>query len=64
MKNNNNNNGKNLIYLACCGPTFPGSWALLAVIWKSFIVPVSIPSGALQWANQVKSKQQQQENCI
>lgn len=36
------------IYLACCGPTFPGSCALLAVIWKSAIAPDSIPNASLQ----------------
>lgn len=34
-------------YLACCGPTFPGSCALLAVIWKSAIAPDSMPSAVL-----------------
>lgn len=36
------------MHLACCGPTFPISWALLAVIWKSAISPDSIPKGFLQ----------------
>lgn len=37
-------------YLACCGPTFPGSCALLAVIWKSAIAPDSMPSALVQVA--------------
>lgn len=38
---------KCITYLACCGPTFPGSCALLAVIWKSLIAPDSIPNGTM-----------------
>lgn len=41
---------KMVIYLACCGPTFPGSCALLAVIWKSAIDPDSIPNALVQVA--------------
>lgn len=43
-------------YLACCGPTFPGSCALLAVIWKSAIAPDSMPSAVLHVPVQCKTK--------
>lgn len=51
-----NVNGMDMFYLACCGPTFPGSCALLAVIWKSAIAPDSIPNAALQVAVNEKRK--------
>lgn len=40
---------KTIAYLACCGPTFPTSWAELAVIWKSAIAPDSIPNESLHF---------------
>lgn len=40
---------KKKTYLACCGPTFPTSWAELAVIWKSAIAPDSIPNESLHF---------------
>lgn len=52
-----------VLYLACCGPTFPGSCALLAVIWKSSIAPDSMPSALLQLAVN-KIGREKKENMI
>lgn len=46
---------KYITYLACCGPTFPTSWAELAVIWKSAIAPDSIPNESLHFP-EIKKK--------
>lgn len=45
-------------YLACCGPTFPGSCELLADNWDSFIAPDSIPSAFRQFSVRAKNEKQ------